>query len=93
MSFDIKRIAELANLSLNKEEEQTVAKNMVEILQFVNTITSLDLAHREASISSYKLDTVLREDEIGNTLSSEELAINAPKLDNSSIIVPQVIQR
>jgi Asp-tRNA(Asn)/Glu-tRNA(Gln) amidotransferase C subunit len=39
------------------------------------------------------MDTVLREDEIGNTLSSEELAINAPKLDNSSIIVPQVIQR
>lgn len=93
MSFDINRIADLANLHLDDVEKQHVTEKMQGILKFVETITELDLKNHHASVSSYQMPTVLREDSVGETLSSEELALNVPKLDDSSIIVPQVIQR
>ena len=93
MSFDVNRIASLANLTLSEEEKQTVETKMEGILKFVESITKLDLGDHSASISSYDLATVLREDIVGPTLSPEELAVNVPKLDNFSIIVPQVIKK
>ncbi|MGL5955613.1 MAG: Asp-tRNA(Asn)/Glu-tRNA(Gln) amidotransferase subunit GatC [Brevinema sp.] len=93
MSFQVDHIAGLANLRLNDSEKQAVAEKMEGILKFVETIVNLDLGDHKVSVSSYELPTVLREDTIGLTLSSEALAINVPKLDDSSIIVPQVIQK
>ncbi|MDK2819137.1 MAG: Asp-tRNA(Asn)/Glu-tRNA(Gln) amidotransferase subunit GatC [Spirochaetota bacterium] len=93
MSFNIDRIASLANITLNEEEKQTVKTKMEGILNFVASITELDLGNHTANISSYELATVLREDIVGTTLTPEELAKNIPKLDNYSIIVPQVIQK
>lgn len=93
MSFNVEHIADLASLRLSDTEKQQVTDKMIGILDFVQTITNLDLNEHHASVSSYELPTVLREDTVGKTLSNEELVVNVPKLDDSSIIVPQVIQR
>ncbi len=93
MAFELERIAELANLQLDNDEKQVVAEKMDGILKFVEGISKLDLAGHSASVSSYDLPTVMREDVVGETSTEEELAVNVPKLDNSSIIVPQVIQK
>ncbi len=93
MSFNVDRIAELANLRLDDSEKAAVTQKMEGILQFVETITVLDLGKHSACVSSYDLPTVLREDTPGKTLSHEDLSVNTPKLDDSFIIVPQVIQK
>ncbi len=93
MAFELDRIAELANLRLNDDEKQAVSEKMNGILKFVDSIVKLELSDLDASVSSYELPTVMREDNVGDTLSQEELSANVPKLDDSSIIVPQVIQK
>ncbi|MGL4677334.1 MAG: Asp-tRNA(Asn)/Glu-tRNA(Gln) amidotransferase subunit GatC [Brevinema sp.] len=93
MSFQVDHIASLANLRLNNSEKKAIAEKMEGILKFVETIAKLDLEEHKVSISSYELPTILREDKIGATLSTAELAKNTPYLDNNSIIVPQVIQK
>ncbi len=93
MSFEIDRIAELANLRLNDSEKQAVEAKMKGIVKFVETITNLDLQDCPEAVSSYEMPTVLREDVPGVTLTQEDLLINVPKMDDSFIIVPQVIQK
>lgn len=92
MSFQIDRIAALANLQLNEREQGTIIKNMKEILCFVETITNLNIEPYEPHLID-DVSVVLREDVVGTCLSQEDLALNVPILDQSSIIVPQVIQK
>jgi len=93
MNFDADRIASLASLRLNQEEKEVFQKSMSDILTFVETITKLDLVDSEAQVRSYDISNVMRDDIIQEGLSIEELSINAPKIDDSYIIVPQVIKK
>ncbi|MGL4561232.1 MAG: Asp-tRNA(Asn)/Glu-tRNA(Gln) amidotransferase subunit GatC [Brevinema sp.] len=93
MSFDINHISALASLDLLEEEKEYFLHSMKEVLGFVKTIAQLNLGSYEPVIRSYVMPTVLREDIPAPSLTQEEIAQNAPKIEDSFIIVPQVIKK
>ncbi|MGL4388052.1 MAG: Asp-tRNA(Asn)/Glu-tRNA(Gln) amidotransferase subunit GatC [Brevinema sp.] len=93
MSFDINHISSLASLHLLDEEKKFFSNSMHEILALVETIAKLDLGSYKPVVRSYDIPTVFREDMVKISLSQEEIAQNAPKMDDSFIIVPQVIKK
>lgn len=93
MSFDIHRISSLASLDLKEEEKESFTNSMEKILYFVETISKLDLGAYQPAVRSYEIPTILRDDVVGQTLSQEQISQNAPKMDESFIIVPQVIKK
>lgn len=93
MNFDTDRIANLASLELNQEEKEAFQHSMDSILNFVETIAKLDLEENEAKIRSYDIPTHMRQDTIESSLSLEQLKKNTPKMDDSYLIVPQVIKK
>ncbi|MGL4394553.1 MAG: Asp-tRNA(Asn)/Glu-tRNA(Gln) amidotransferase subunit GatC [Brevinema sp.] len=93
MSFDINRISSLASLDLLEEEKERFSQSMNDVLGLVETIAHLDLGSYTPSVRSYDIPTVVREDEVKSGLSQDEISKNAPKMDESFIIVPQVIKK
>ncbi|MGL4367691.1 MAG: Asp-tRNA(Asn)/Glu-tRNA(Gln) amidotransferase subunit GatC [Brevinemataceae bacterium] len=93
MLFDPKRIAQLASVELNNNEQESFEQSIDSILNFVETIARLDLDEYKPTIRCYETENAVRNDVVKPGLSLEEIEQNVPKFEDSYIIVPQVIKK
>lgn len=88
----LEKIAHLARLNFDENEEQSMLESMSEILTWVEKLNELDtddiepLTHMASEVNS------LREDKLGKHLSHEDALKNAPKKDSDYIRVPKVME-
>jgi aspartyl-tRNA(Asn)/glutamyl-tRNA(Gln) amidotransferase subunit C len=88
---EIHRIAELARLRFSDAEAEAFAEQFSSIVDYVGAINSVDMTGVEPLTSVNNTVNVLREDVVGECLTTEEALRNAPKKNESFIKVPKVL--
>ena len=85
------KVAHLARLELTEEEIELFAKQLADILEFVNKMNEVDTEGVEPFFLDYG-KTPMREDIPGPTLPREEIEKNAPQFENGYFVVPRVFE-
>jgi len=93
MKIDAKLIQRLENLSmLEIEDKEKMAKDLEEIVEFVEMLNELDTSNIDATFSTLNNPTPLREDEPVNSEIIEDVLKHAPKAKDGYFIVPKIIE-
>ncbi len=88
---EILHIAKLASLKIKEEEIEEYRKNLQDILNFANTINSVDTDHLEETNGASANINILREDEVKKFEDKEKLMQNAPEQENNMFKIPKVL--
>ena len=88
---DIEHIATLSMLNLSEDEIDGYAKDMEEIISFVNKINELDTENLEESAFALDAYNVFRKDEVKESFDRDLLLENAPSSNGVQYQLPPVI--
>ncbi|MDR2412285.1 MAG: Asp-tRNA(Asn)/Glu-tRNA(Gln) amidotransferase subunit GatC [Holosporales bacterium] len=88
---EVERVARLARLRCEEKDLPAMAKELSQVLAFVEKLNELPMADSTAPIS-LNTQAPLREDIVGNVPSAEALLANAPQSAFSLFSVPKVIE-
>ena len=86
----VKKLESLAMLEV--DNKSLMAKDLEEIVEFVENLNEIDTSHIEATFSSLNSSTLLREDEVVKSDVVEDVLKNAPKAKDNFFIVPKIIE-
>lgn len=91
--MDVKAIADLANLTLNPEEEKIFTPQFTETLSTVNLINEIDTSEVAGTFQVTGLSNVTRPDEIDkNRILPIKTVLSQAKMTHRQyFVVPQVI--
>lgn len=93
MKIDVKKVARLANLPLNSEEEEKYSRQLSKILDYVEQLNKVDTENVESTFNVTGLSNVMRPDEIGDdTITQEEVLSNAPQTKTGFIVTKGVFE-
>lgn len=89
---DVEKIAHLARLAIDPADVETYARNLSDILAFVDQLESVDT--RDVTPMAHPLDMTqrLREDVVTETDRREHFQAIAPAVDKGLYLVPRVIE-
>ena len=87
----IKYVAKLARINLTEEKLDQFTEQMDHILNYMETLNTLDTADTPASCHVLDIKNVFRKDELLPSLSNEEVLQNAPAKENGHFKVPKII--
>ena len=88
---EIMHIAKLASLKIKDEEIEEYRKNLQDILNFANTINSVDTENIEETNGTSANVNFFREDEVKNFEDENLLMQNAPEKEHDMFKIPKVI--
>ncbi len=88
---EVLRIAELSRLHFSDEEAAAFAEQFSNIVEYVGAINGIDMQNVEPLVSINDHVNVLREDIVGECLTTEEALRNASKKDEAFFKVPKVL--
>lgn len=88
---DIEKIAELAQLKFSEAELENFTPQMNEILNYMEKLNELDTENVEPLSHPIEQTNVFREDELKNSITTEEALKNAFAKDEHHFKVPKVI--
>ena len=97
MHFNVEEIANLAKIKITDAEANELEKSMNEIIAMIEKLNEADLNIKDGEkLGEILLEELLpmdfREDEESESMSNEELLMNAPKSVAGCIIVPKTIE-
>ena len=88
---DVDRIAHLARLALKAGEREAYHKQLCSILEYVNTLQSLDTSGIEATFMVQPRHNVMREDGKRPSIPVEAALANAPEREGDTFKVPRIL--
>ncbi|MCX6140030.1 MAG: Asp-tRNA(Asn)/Glu-tRNA(Gln) amidotransferase subunit GatC [Candidatus Kapabacteria bacterium] len=88
---DIHKIAELSRLSFTDAEAAAFVEQFSSIVDYVGTINEIDMSNVEPLVAINDQVNILREDIVGDCLTTEEALLNAPKKNEAFFKVPKVL--
>jgi len=88
---DVRKVAELANLTFSPDELVQMQGDMRAILDYVDVLQKVDTADVEPLAHPIEVENVLRDDTPTEMLSIEQALQNAPKTDGRYFIVPAIL--
>lgn len=87
------KLAKLSSIKISKEQKESLKGEFSDILTFIDNLNSIDVSGVEASYTTLKGGTPLREDIVQK---DEEfvstLFRNAPKSENGYFVVPKILE-
>jgi aspartyl-tRNA(Asn)/glutamyl-tRNA(Gln) amidotransferase subunit C len=89
---DVLYVANLARLQLSENEVHSLAKDMNNILDYMDLLNEIDTDHIEPLEHVIELKSRLREDTSNIPLNHEDALKNAPDADSDYFRVPKVIE-
>ena len=95
MSLDteaVRKIAHLARLGVDESENERYARNLSDILSFVEQLNSVDTRGIEPMAHPLDASQRLRVDEVSETDQREQFQRIAPKVEAGLYLVPKVIE-
>lgn len=87
----VKHVANLSRLQLSEEDLEHFSKDLTSIIQYVEKLNELDTSGVTPTFQTIPLKNVLREDEVKESMTTEQLLHCAPDHDSYSIRVPKII--
>ena len=88
---DVEHIARLARLSIDKTEVTAFSEQLSKVLGHIEQLKEVNTDSVEPLLTASLLEANLREDEVFQTLGTEEKLKNAPETSGSLIKVPPVV--
>ncbi len=88
---EVKHIAKLAKLEFNDEEIIKYRDDLNKILEYVDKLNELDTENIEPLSHPIEGFNVFREDELGESVDTEDALKNAPESTSKYFKVPKVI--
>ena len=89
---EVRYIAALARLRFTEEEEEHLAEQMSEILDYMDKLNELDTTAVPPMSHVLDLYNIVREDTAQQRITPEEALRNAPDADSDYFRVPKVIE-
>ncbi|MBT8195783.1 MAG: Asp-tRNA(Asn)/Glu-tRNA(Gln) amidotransferase subunit GatC [Bacteroidia bacterium] len=88
----IDHLANLAKLEFSEKEKEVIKQDLEKMIDFVDTLKSVDTAGVEPLIYMNTDVNVLRDDVVEQTITKEEALKNAPQKDSDYFKVPTVLK-
>lgn len=89
---DIKKIALLSRLELNENETHKFTGQLESILEYIETLSEVDIEGVEPFINAAAGGNVFREDSVLPSIPNEKAIQNAPRSGDGFFKVPAVIK-
>jgi aspartyl-tRNA(Asn)/glutamyl-tRNA(Gln) amidotransferase subunit C len=89
----INHLAHLARLSFSDEEKENLKQDLEKMTGFVEKLKEINTTGVEPLLHITDAESVLREDEVNQTITKEEALLNAPHTNGNFFIVPKVIKK
>ena len=86
------RLAHLARLRLEGDEAESLARDLMSILEFAEKLSAVDTEGVEPTSHVIPFATPLRSDEPLPSLAPEAAVANAPAATGNAFAVPQVLE-
>ena len=86
----VKKIAALARLDLTEEETAMFVNQFKDILEYVSILNEVDTESVPPAYLSSAHKSVTREDEIEESVPTEEFLANAPQSKDDYVLIPRV---
>jgi aspartyl-tRNA(Asn)/glutamyl-tRNA(Gln) amidotransferase subunit C len=90
--LDIHYVAHLARLRLTPEEEQTLGRQLDQILNYIEQLNEVDVSGVDPTAHAFPLVNVTRADEPCPSLPHDEAMRNAPVESNGLFRVPKIVE-
>ncbi len=87
----IEKVAQLARLKLTEEEKETIGKQLMSILEFVNQLKEVSTEEVDAVWYGQE-GTPMREDVPQKEFSQERALMNAPEREDGFFVVPKILE-
>ena len=84
-------VADLARLDLDENSINRFADQIGNILEYVNTLNSVDTEGIVPTSHAIFLSNAFREDEVKESIGADKALANAPEKEDGHFIVPKVI--
>ena len=88
---EVKKVAQLARLELNKSEINKHAEQLEKILEYIKQLEKINTESVPCTTRAIEVVNVLRKDEKKNYENSEEILDLAPSRENKFFKVPKII--
>lgn len=89
----VEHIAHLARLKFEGEAQETIQKDMENIINFMDKLSEVNTDNVEPLIFMSDEVNVLREDVAEVTITQQEALKNAPKKDSDYFRIPKVLDK
>jgi aspartyl-tRNA(Asn)/glutamyl-tRNA(Gln) amidotransferase subunit C len=88
----VKYVAHLARIELKPKELEKMADELKDILGFIDRLKKVDIGSTSPTSHILPINSVLREDKPGASLSCDQALENAPEKKGHFFSVPKVIE-
>lgn len=89
----LKKLEKLSSLEISRDKRDGMINQLSEIVEFIENLNELDLDNEEATFTTVKGGTPMREDTPSvNPQIIKTILTNAPKSENGSFVVPKIIE-
>ena len=92
MKINVSHIAKLANLPLKKDDEEKYAKQLSQILEYIEKLTAVNTENVKETSQATDLENVTKEDVASPSLSQDEVLVNTKKKHNGLFKVKAIFE-
>lgn len=89
---DVEHVAELARIELSETEKENMIDDLNKILDYVNKLEELDTENEDIIVNPYYIENKFRSDEVEESMSIDEVMMNAPEKLEEYVLVPRIIE-
>jgi aspartyl-tRNA(Asn)/glutamyl-tRNA(Gln) amidotransferase subunit C len=89
---EILKIASLAKLKFNDDEIEKFTYQFNEILNYINKLNEINTDNVEPLSHPLEINSVMRNDELKISISTDKALMNSPDKDDKFFKVPKVIK-
>jgi aspartyl-tRNA(Asn)/glutamyl-tRNA(Gln) amidotransferase subunit C len=86
----VKEIASLARLDLSQEETEMFVSQFKDILEYVSILNDVDTENIPPAYLSTANQSVMREDQIEDSVPTDEFLANTPQAKDDYVLIPRV---
>lgn len=88
---EVQYIAELARLRLDDKEKKNFAKQLGQILNYIDVLSKIDTSSIKPTSHILPVENIFREDEVKDSLPGDEILMNAPDKEDGFFKVKKII--
>ncbi len=95
MSIDnstVKKVAKLARIEINEEEETILITELNNILGWVDELKQVDTDNVEPMLSVFNESMQMREDKAESNFDNKQILDNSPESNSGFFVVPKVVE-
>ena len=95
MSIDnstVKKVAKLARIEINEEEETTLITELNNILGWVDELKQVNTDSVEPMLSVFNESMQMREDKAESNFDNSQILDNSPENNSGFFVVPKVVE-